>query len=400
MTERLYYDDPYLREFEATVVEQFRHGDRFAVVLDRTAFYPTSGGQQHDRGWLNDQPVLEVVEQRDEILHLVPEPLPQEKVTGRLDWPRCFDFMQQHTAFHILAQSFLRELRVETLSSHLGETVDTIDVARERIGWEEVERVEELANRIVQENRAVRSFWVSREELFELHGLRKVPEISGKPIRLVEIRDFDLDPCGGTHVRSTGEVGMIKVLSWEKVRGNARLTFVAGMRALRVFQGRVRTVQQLGQVLSAAEDEMVEKVTALREQLKKREKELKQLRQERVEREAGRLAEQMPATGSPVAAWSLSGFSPQELKHLALTLVRKRSGAVVLSDESPERHVVIARSEDVPVNLRDLLPAAQRLLGARGGGSESFLQLVGTDPAAIPQFQAVLEKAVREASSH
>ena len=289
MTKRLYYEDSYQLEFTAKIVEQYRKGNHFAIVLDQTAFYPTSGGQMADRGFLEDQSVFDVIENGNEIAHLVSEPFQTEHIKGKVDWQRRIDFMQQHTGFHILAQSFLQVLRVETLSSHLGELKDTIDVDITSLSWQQVERVEKLANEIVIQNRSVESSFVTKHEIETLPSLRKPPKFFNKLIRIVDIKDFDLDPCGGTHVCATGEVGMIKILSWEKVRSYIRCTFVAGNRALKDYQNRMKITQQMNQILSATEDEVVDQVELLKQNNKIKDKQIKKLNEQLLQLEANQL---------------------------------------------------------------------------------------------------------------
>ncbi len=289
MAKRLYYDNSYIREFEAQIVEQYKKNDKFAVILDQTAFYPTSGGQMADSGFLNDQQVLDVIEEGEEIVHLVSEPIQTESaVTGKLDWNRRFDFMQQHSGFHILAQSFLQISGIKTLSSHLGEIKDTIDVDMTELTWEQVYKIEEYANTIDWQNRPIVSCWVSSKEIDNL-SLRKPPKFFDKPIRLIDIKDFDLDPCGGTHVQNTGEIGSIKVLSWEKVRNNIRCSFVAGKRALLDYQNRTKITQKINQILSTTDSEMTGQVELLKQNVKIREKQLKKIQLQLLEVEAAEL---------------------------------------------------------------------------------------------------------------
>jgi len=230
---RLYYEDAYRQTFSAVVLQRRLIEGREAVSLNETLFYPTSGGQMHDTGWLNDIPVVDVLWQDEEIWHILASPLAAERITGRLDWPRRFDFMQQHTAFHILAGSFKQLFNIETLASHLGELESTIEIAAGELPSADTDRLEEYANQIIYENRPVRAFFVDQAELAS-RSLRKTTEMN-ESIRLIEIEHLDLDPCGGTHVSSTGQVGIIKVTGRERVRGHVRLSFVAGMRCRRAI---------------------------------------------------------------------------------------------------------------------------------------------------------------------
>ncbi|MEE9168629.1 MAG: alanyl-tRNA editing protein [bacterium] len=393
---RLYYDDSYLTRFEANVVEQYRKGDRFAVILDRTAFYPTSGGQMHDLGFLNERPVLEVLEDGGEVLHLVELPFDDERLSGKIDWQRRFSFMQQHTAFHILAQAFLRALRLDTLSSHLGESASTIDIAADDITWEQIEQVEKLVHQVVFENRPVETFWVEKGKLQSL-SLRKMPPDIQKPIRLVSIKDFDLDPCGGTHVRNTGEVGIVKILSWEKVRGNIRCTFQAGWRGLKDYQQRVVTTQAIAQAISVTDDEMVKQVIALKASLKQREKQLQKKNEKLLQLEAQQFIENLRRR--PEKTWTAAAEqkTPAEIKFLAKTVGREApAGVIIYSNEEP-MFLVVVWNGDNEKDLRLLIPKLQKLMDVKGGGSPNFVELHGLNrnnsQQAIGEIKIFLEQS-------
>jgi alanyl-tRNA synthetase len=247
LTERLYYAEPYLRQFEATVTERLSWHGQPAVVLSRSAFYPTGGGQPHDTGSLQGVPVLDVVEREADkaVIHLLEKALPgvpagadRRIVTGEVDWPRRFDHMQQHTGQHILSQVAERLLDAATVGFHLSEKSSTVDLDRAPLSDEQLDQLEEAANRIVFENRPVVARFVNREELAGL-PLRKAPEVSG-PVRIVEIQDFDWSPCGGTHVRAAGEVGLIKIVRTERRGSETRLEFLCGGRTLADYRVKNR----------------------------------------------------------------------------------------------------------------------------------------------------------------
>ena len=219
MTNRLYYTDPYLQAFDATVTAVDRVGDRTVVALDRTAFYPTSGGQPYDTGTLGALRVVDVFDRDDgSIAHVVEgiPPQPGQQVRGEIDWRRRFDHMQQHTGQHVLSAAFEHLFRVRTVSFHLGADVSTIDLARETTAAE-IDAAEREANRVVWEDRPVTIRFASAEEAASL-PLRKEPKREGT-LRLIDVERFDLSACGGTHVARTGAIGIIAVAAWERFKG-------------------------------------------------------------------------------------------------------------------------------------------------------------------------------------
>src|SRR5262245_55444006 len=234
MTERLYYPQPHLRSFDALVTRAVHRAGRPAVLLDRTAFYPTSGGQPFDTGRLGEVEVIETIDDDEDIVHVLSAPLADRAaVRGDIDWTRRFDHMQQHTGQHVLSAAFDRLFDNRTMSFHMGVDTSTIDLARE-MSATDVERAVDEANRVVWDDRPVTIRTVSAEEAARL-PLRKEPVRSG-PLRLIEVADFDLSACGGTHVARTGEIGIIAASATERFRGGSRITFVCGGRALRAFR--------------------------------------------------------------------------------------------------------------------------------------------------------------------
>ena len=243
MTQRLYYSDSYLRFFSAKLLKQAQGPEGWMVVLDQTAFYPTSGGQPHDLGKIGDIDVWNVVEnEHDEIQHWLRQPLEKgREIHCMIDWARRFDHMQQHSGQHILSQAFLRAAKLETVSFHLGANYATIDLATESLSAGQLHHAEDLANIIVYENRPIRVRTVSPNEVSSL-GLRKESRREGL-VRIVEIQDFDLSACGGTHVRTTGEIGGIFVRKLERVNRQARVTFVCGRRTVEASRNDLELVE-------------------------------------------------------------------------------------------------------------------------------------------------------------
>src|SRR3954469_16474429 len=273
MTERLYYTDPYLREFDAHLVDTVSYKGQTALVLDRTAFYPDSGGQPSDAGAFGDVRVIDVVDVDDgRLLHVVDRAPSVTRLHGTIDWTRRFDHMQQHTGQHVLSAAFAWLLNARTESFHMGVEYSTIDLARE-VSAREVAQAEDEANRVVWEDRPVGIRFASAEEAAAM-GLRKESKREGT-LRLIDVEGFDLSACGGTHVARTGAIGIIAVSATERFRGGLRVTFLCGGRALTGFRalrdtvaGSVRALSVLPADLPAAIERLQGEQKELRGQLK------------------------------------------------------------------------------------------------------------------------------------
>src|SRR5579883_3287374 len=283
MTQRLYYDDCYLREFRARVIETAEDGRR--VYLDRTAFYPTSGGQPFDLGTLGGIAVREVVDEEDRIAHLLDAPLAAGEAEARIDWPRRFDHMQQHTGQHLLSAVLIDLFNIPTLSFHLGAITSSIELGTPSLDNRKMEQAEERCAEIVGEARPV---VITYEDSSADLGLRKESKRTGT-LRIVSIRDLDRSACGGTHVRNTAEIGPLFIRKTEKIRGNARLEFVCGLRALRRAREDFKTLTEISRLTSVPFDEAPAIIAAQVEKAKTLEKTAQRLASELAQREGREL---------------------------------------------------------------------------------------------------------------
>jgi alanyl-tRNA synthetase len=385
MTERIYYTEPARRSFDAVVTAVIEHEGASAVVLDRTAFYPTSGGQPFDIGRLGTADVVDTIDDGEHVLHVVKSPLSVgEAVHGEIEWGRRFDHMQQHTGQHVLSAAFDRVLDNRTMSFHMGSESSTIDLARE-VSLADVERCVDEANRVVWDDRPVTIRFASPEEAARM-PLRKEPSREG-PLRLIEIADFDLSACGGTHVTRTGEIGLIAVTAAEKLRGGTRVTFVCGGRALRALRGyrdavagSVRSLSVLPHELSAA----VEKIQAEGKQARKT---IARLQSELAVHEAARLLAASPVVaGVHRAAHVIEGRDSAGLKALASAMTAQGQAAVTVVGTSAPIAIVVARSAAVVVvDANAVLQQLLKRFGGRGGGKAELAQGAGLtgDPQEI-----------------
>ena len=370
MTHRIYYTDPYCRTFDAVVTRAFAHEGRPAVTLDRTAFYPTSGGQPFDVGRLGDVAVTEAVDVGGEPIHVVSVPLAEQLVvTGIIDWPRRFDHMQQHTGQHLLSAALDSLFDNRTIGFHMGADFSTIDLAR-AASMAEIDRAVDEANRVVWEDRTVSIRFVSPEEA-ETLPLRKEP-VRGGTLRLIEIDGFDLSACGGTHVARTGAVGVIVVLASERLRGGARLTFACGSRVVRALRTYRDAVAGSIRTLSVLPDELPAAVERLQAESREQRKTIKRFQEVLATHEAARLLSGAPVIGTVrVVVEALEDRDATGLKGIASAATSAGPAALVLLSPTA---VVVARSAGVPLDATALLRQLIDHFGGRGGGQADLAQ--------------------------
>ncbi len=256
MTDRLYYHDSFLYDFDARVLESLPREDRQAIVLDRTAFYPTSGGQVHDQGMLTADgqqiAITEVADDEDgRVLHFASQPLSVgTQVHGAVDATRRLDHVQQHSGQHVLSAAFIRLFNMPTVSFHMGEESCTIDLETNGLSAAQAQKAELLANKVIAEDRPVGIRFVPLEEARQL-GLRKLPPKQTGDLRLIDISEFDLTACGGTHVRATGQIGSILLRKIEKVKQGVRVEFVCGLRAVNTSRRDYNTLTEAAALYSS-----------------------------------------------------------------------------------------------------------------------------------------------------
>jgi len=413
MARRLYHQDAYRRECAAVVTAVAPEGDtgaggqgRSAIALTETIFYPTSGGQPSDSGWLDGVRVVDVREEGSEILHALDPaaaavPSVGARVVGKIDWDRRFDHMQQHTGQHILSAAFLRALEAQTEAVHMGASC-TLDLAIPALSTEDAARAETLANGVVLENRAVTIHEVESDEL-EALGLRRPPKQTGQ-IRVVEVTGFDRSACGGTHVAMTGEVGPIVVRGWERNKGGVRVEFACGWRALQAFRQTHAVTRELAGQFSVGEHELPEAIRRLRERARGSERDLTEARTALLAYEAVELVSAhqgdardpaLPET-FPIIAAAFTHRTVDELRALArLVTAQARCVAILASD--PDKRLVIARSAGVGLDAAAILRESLAPYGGRGGGRSEAAEGMA---AAAPSAAALIDAARAAASRH
>jgi alanyl-tRNA synthetase len=384
MTERLYYFDAYLTRFEAEIVEVQGAAPPARVYLNRTAFYPASGGQPFDLGRIAGARVLDVIDEGERVAHLVEAELPPGAAECEIDWPRRFDHMQQHTGQHLLSAAFVEVLGFETVSFHLGPDAATIDLAAGEIRSAQAEAVEARANALVFENRPVTVRFYSAEEAACI-GLRKP---SGRPgvIRVVEIDGCDRSACGGTHVRATGEVGPIFIRRLDRVRRNVRVEFVCGRRAVRCARADQNALAAIAQMLSSSPGQAPALVRAQIEAARAAEKLRQKLESDLAACKGRELYAAIPADAGGRRLYQIAQPSGpiEPWRLLAQHFTSAGPGAVFLLTIGQPPTLLLAVSADSAAHAGNIVKAAVELLGGRGGGSPRMGQGSLPDPSLIP----------------
>jgi alanyl-tRNA synthetase len=423
MTDRLYYQDSFLYDFDAEV-RDVTDTPRPALILDRTAFYPTSGGQIHDIGWItladSKDPnaklrVTEVADTDDgRVVHYLEAPVKDLKagtrIHGQIDQTRRRDHMQQHSGQHVLSTAFIRLFNMPTVSFHMADDYCSIDLEAPTLSKEQVESAERLANEIILENRPVDIRFVTRDEAGKL-GLRKIPPTERDELRLIDIRDFDLTACGGTHVNQTGQIGCILSRKTERVRQGWRVEFVAGQRAVRTSRRDFTTLTETAALFSAQIYDVPAQARKSLEEVRSFRKQLDESQEELAAAQAATLLAESPETdGRKLIVRTFADRDANSLKLLAQKLTRLAPNAVaLLATTSPQPSLVFAQSSSLGqtgfvqagqssqrFDMGSLMKETMAKLGGRGGGGKDMAQggAPGADAAALEAALANLARSI------
>jgi|SRR5579862_442332 len=388
MTNRLYYRDSFLYDFDAEVLD-VPEGSRPALVLDRTAFYPTSGGQVFDTGWLtaNDDAKFRVTEVADtedgKVVHYLEAPLgdahqnlkPGTRIRGAIDAARRRDHMQQHSGQHVLSAAFIQLFDLHTVSFHMADDYCSIDLDTPTLTKEQIESAERLANEIILENRVVDVRFVNREEAGKL-GLRKLPVADRDELRIIDIRGFDLSACGGTHVNQTGQIGSVLLRKAERVRQGWRVEFVAGQRAVVIARRDFTALAETAGLFSAHIYDVPQQARKSLDEIRSLRKQREQSQEELAAAQAAALLAETPEiNGRKLVVRTFSDHELNFVKLLAQKLTRLSTNAIaLLATTSPQPSLVFAQSAGQPFDMGALMKETMTKLGGRGGGSKDMAQ--------------------------
>ncbi len=376
---RLYYNDSYISVFKGQIIDLYYNKDNLYLISDKTGFYPSSGGQPCDHGTIEGLPVIDVFEREDgEIVHVISSSEGHNLKTGMeinctIDWQRRFEHMQQHTGQHIMSQCFFMLYNLETVGFHLGKDVSTIDLNISDLSEEKIFSGEVCANKMVFENRPVHIKYMDKENPDT--ALRKEAKRTGL-LRIIDIHDFDSSACGGTHCNATGEVGLIVIKTWEKLKEKLRIEFLCGFRALKLFREYSSVFRDVSCRFSVGSHDVVTKIDKLITENKENYKTLKKLKEKCMTQEVELLNSRSITKDNIVYIKHIyEDKTPEELKGLAKNVIMKSNNILVcIATASEPCSLIIARSKDGQLNLSEVMKNFNRKLTGKGGGTPDFVQ--------------------------
>lgn len=377
-TTKLYYDDMYLKEFDANIIRvEEMQDNKWSVVLDRTAFYPGGGGQPFDTGIINGVDVISVKEVNNEIIHITRSNPGKGLINAKINWQRRFDHMQQHSGEHIISSAFLQILGANNINFKIEETFSQIDFDIDSITLEQVNEIESLSNSIIFSNKPVCCSNVKKDELAQ-YNLRKKLEKEYEEIRLVKIENVDYCPCAGTHVSNTGEIGLIKISSWEKSKKGLRVKILCGERALYDYQMKNIIINDISKKLQTHESNISGKLNDQEESLNKIKNQLSEARGELINSKVDMLYKNTTdVNNTKLIVFDFKILDSGELTELANSLTSKENVIVLLGGfnmESEKVHLIFKSSSKLNINMDEQIKKILPIVEGKGGGNLKFAQ--------------------------
>lgn len=395
MTKKLYYDDSYVTEFKGNVIDVIPYNKGYAAILDETYFYPESGGQPSDTGYIDDARVLDVEFHDGIVYHILDKPLEIGTYKCKIDFDKRFQNMQQHTGQHILSAAFIELFNASTDSFHIGDEMSHIDIDKPGLSQAEIMSVEMRANEIVYNNIPVLSYIVTGEEAANF-PLRKHPSVD-KDIRIVEIKSYDYSPCGGTHVRNTGEIGIIKITKWEKSKNKLRIYFACGKKALVYFRKINKIIYEIADHFSANISDIPNRINTLELEKRGAQKEISTLKNELALYISDSLYNKCEKLNSntKLIIDIFNEYDEELLRIISFKLSQKPKTLAILGNVSKQKFI-ISRSEDLDLNLKELFSDIYNHFECNGGGSVKQVQYVinGDTNKVVDFLKGKIEKAV------
>lgn len=376
MTQKIYMENPYLRELDADVLDKKFRNNKYYIKLNRTIFYPDlSGGQPGDKGTINGIEVEKSFEENGEIIHILNENLSGNKVKIVIDWDNRLDLMQQHTGQHLLSSSFYRLFSGETIGFHLGRDYVYIDLTLDKLAPDDMEKIEILANKIICSNFDIKSYFVNETQLNKI-PVRK-PSTVSSPIRIVEIESIDYSPCGGTHLKNTGEIGMIKIRRWEKYKEGIRVEFVCGNRALKDYSWKNEYINKISMLLSAKDKKVLPKLEKFLQDKENLEKENRDLKENLAKIKANELlAEAKHMEDYKIIFKELENTGFKEISFLSAFLNNNNDRLVqiygLINESNGQFHV--SKTKDMEIDLQTIYKYVATKFDVKGGGNPGTIQ--------------------------
>ena len=377
-TEKLYHNDSYQTDFQADIVEKYMDKGRYALILNKTYFYPNSGGQISDRGVIEGIPVLSIEEENGRVIHYLQNEIKAsigETVCGKIDWSYRFDHMQQHTGQHILSGTLMRLWQKDTQSFHMGEDVSTLDITAMVLDEQKIVELEKLTNQVIYEDRIIRNYFVKDSSELKEKGILRIKHEQFEELRIIEIDGFDISACGGTHCHRTGEVGIIKIMGWENRKDKIRLSFLCGFRALTDFQQKHGIIKSLSHFFTTGIEQLEEKIIQLNQEQKELGKYCNRMEKRIVEYESDELKEKNLREEKDffLIEKLFSEQKVQNIRQMAQRLAREEKTIIVLGAEKPEPILCLALSPDLKFPVKEMFNEVMLQFKGKGGGTENLI---------------------------
>ncbi|MDD2446372.1 MAG: DHHA1 domain-containing protein [Tissierellia bacterium] len=375
MTIKFYMENSYIRELEAEIIEKKFRNNKYYIKLNRTIFYPhLSGGQPKDLGTINDLEVIDVYEEGEDIVHVLEDNINVTKVKLSINWENRMDLMQQHTGQHLLSAVIHKLYNGETSSFYIGNDYSSIDIDLPNFKDEDIEKIELLANRIIYSNFKIKTYIVNKNDLKNI-PLRKKPSVNSN-IRIVEIEDFDYSPCGGTHLSSTGEIGIIKIRKWDKKRGNLRIEFLCGNRALHDYSWKNASIREISVLLSSKETDVLTSIKKLYEAKEKLEKENRDLRENLYKLKGDNILNEIKySNGIGIIYKELEDMDFKELNLIANYLNTKEHLIQIYGLHNGKKaHLFVSCTKDLDLDLSQIFKSLSEKYEIKGGGNSTTVQ--------------------------
>ncbi|UYP45891.1 Alanine--tRNA ligase [Candidatus Lokiarchaeum ossiferum] len=403
MTSRLYYENGYLSKCQAKVIEVKNIKRKFGICLDQTCFYPEGGGQPGDIGTMNDIEIQDTQKIEGRIYHITDKSIPiGSNVELKLNWNHRYELMQAHSGQHVISECFWELMQAETFSVHLGKKTLSIDVKLPYFSWQDAARIESRANQIIFENRPILIHWHDHLEDLEQYPLRRPPKKKGEGgFRIVIVNDFDYSACGGIHTRTTGELGLMKITKWTKMKEGIKVEYVCGNRALKNYQQRSEILRDSSEKFKCSEEELVPLIEKVQADLEKTQEQLSNLSKKMMEYEVPELiAQAQQISGVYLIIHQFFNRNMQELREIESKLIKKVKSIVIftnLIEDSNKLQLIFGRTPEIEskeLHMGNLLKETAKILNGKGGGKPEFAQ-GGGNPTNLPQALEFIENKIK-----